>query len=67
MSREPGQSPQFDRLLFNIARAKRLWDEGNREAAERMLKLIASIAYSEAEERGDNDPVPESADAGSSP
>lgn len=59
MSREPGQAPQFDRLLIDLGRAKSLWDQGNHEAAERMLRLISSIALAESSERGPNDAVPE--------
>lgn len=57
--REPGRAPQFDRLIGNLERAKKLWAEGSREASERLLVLVASISYAEAKERGPNDPVPE--------
>jgi hypothetical protein len=60
MSREPGTAPQFDRMIFDLQRAKKLWEENNINAAERLLKLVASIAFSEYEERGENAPVPES-------
>lgn len=60
MSREPGTPPQFNRLISNLERAKALWADGNHEAAERLLKLVGSIAMAECEERRPNDPRPES-------
>lgn len=59
MSRAPGQSPQFGRIIRNIERAEKLWAEGNHQTAERLLKLAASIAIDQSSERGPNDPVPE--------
>jgi hypothetical protein len=62
MSRETGSKPQFDRIIGNLERAKKLWEEGNRESAERLLKLAGSIAFAEASERNETDPVPETSE-----
>lgn len=59
MSRDPGKAPDFDRLFADLARAKSAWDDGDQGKAERILRLISSIALADAEERGPNDPVPE--------
>ena len=61
MSREPGEAPQFDRLLRDLNRAHAAWATGDHKKAEAILKVVASIAWSEIEERGEHDPVPESA------
>ena len=53
--REPGVEPQFDRLITNLERAKKLWREGDYDTPPRLLKLIASIALSEIDEYGPYD------------
>lgn len=57
--REPGQPPQFDRLIRDIERARAEWYSGNHRKAERILEVAASVAYAEVKERGENDPRPE--------
>lgn len=57
--REHGERPQFDRLIQEVVRAEKEWDLGNHGKAEAMLKIVASIAYAEARERGPHDPVAE--------
>jgi len=59
MPRAPGSRPQFERLIKDLQRATLAWDEGDIDLAERILKLIAYVAFAECEERGPNDPVPE--------
>ena len=57
--RKPGEAPAFDRIVEEVQRAAAEWALGNRGKAERMLRLAASIAYAESQERGPNDPIPE--------
>ena len=57
--REPGEEPQFDRLISEVEQARNEWRLGNRGKAERMLKVVASIAYAEASERKPGSPVAE--------
>lgn len=57
--REPGNEPMFDKIIEEIERARKEWKLGNRGKAENILRMVASIAYAEAHERGPNDPVPE--------
>lgn len=57
--REPGTPPNFGRLINEIERARNMWILGDTKRAEAILKLVGSLAYSEAGERGPNDPVPE--------
>lgn len=59
--REPGQSPQFGRMMQDLLRAQEAWQYGETEKAERILKMVGSIAIAEAQERGPSDPVPEPA------
>jgi hypothetical protein len=59
MSRAHGDTPQFDRLIEELERAREEWRKGNRGKAEAMLKVVSSIAYAEAKERGPHDPMPE--------
>lgn len=59
MPREPGTAPQWDRMIRDLERAKILWDGHNHEAACRLLKVVGSIALSQVDERGPNDPVSE--------
>lgn len=55
MSRDPGHRPDFERLNEELTRAKVLWNAGNKEASERVLILLSSLAYAEAHERYPND------------
>lgn len=57
--RNPGQAPQFDRLMNDLRRAQEAWCLGEIDKAERILRVVASVAYAESKERGPNDPVPE--------
>lgn len=57
--REQGEEPDWQRLITEVERARIEWRLGNRGKAERMLRVMASIAYAESKERGPNDPVPE--------
>lgn len=60
MAREPGSAPQFDRMIRDLERAKVLWEhDHNHDAACRLLKLVGSIALSQVDERGLNDPISE--------
>jgi hypothetical protein len=59
MSRERSQAPQFDRLLRDLERAKDAWSKGDHDLSERLLKMVGSIAMSEATVRGPNSPRPE--------
>jgi hypothetical protein len=54
--REPGEEPQFDRLIDEIVNARVRWRRGEKEKAERILKLVALIAYADARERGPTTP-----------
>ena len=57
--REPGRKPNFERLFLELGRAQAAWLLGNRGQAERILRMIGSLAYAEAKERRPGDPVPE--------
>ena len=59
MSREPGRAPDFARLAMELGRAQSEWELGNRGKAESILRMIGSLAYADAKERGPHDPVPE--------
>ena len=41
-------APKFDHMIRGIEKARKAWEEGDHEKAERTLKLIASIAYAES-------------------
>jgi len=51
--------PQFERLLNDLRRAQEAWQYGDREKAQRILKMVGSIALAESSERDPNAPVPE--------
>jgi hypothetical protein len=42
-----------------LLRAEDAWQMGQYERAESILKVLASIAYAEANERSEHGPVPE--------
>ena len=56
--RDPGAKPDFETLRDELQRAEEEWDKGNHGKAERILRVVASIAYAEAEKRGPGDPIP---------
>lgn len=57
--REPGKTPQFDRLIRDVERAKLEWNAGNYDKSERILRVVGSVAMEEASERKPGTPVPE--------
>jgi hypothetical protein len=59
MSREPGSTPQFGRMLRDLGRAREEWAAGNIDLAEQLLRVVGSIAIAESEERGPHDPIPD--------
>jgi hypothetical protein len=59
MSRGANQTPQFDRMIRDLERAKHLWLLGDNDAVCRILRAVGSIATVESFERGSNDPIPE--------
>jgi hypothetical protein len=60
MGRIPGKTPQFDRLIKLLTDAKIAWSVGEIKKSEQLLKIVGSIAISEASEIGPRDAWPDS-------
>jgi hypothetical protein len=48
--RQPGDPPKFEEIIQMAVDAENQWTMGNRAEAERLLRLVATIAYAESKE-----------------
>lgn len=56
--REPWQSPDFNRVIEEVTRARTEWNQGNRGRAESTLRMAGALAMADALERAPGKPSP---------